>query len=104
MKVCGKGHEFRGDENYRARRGWCPICFREVQARYARSEKGRARHKRYERTEKGRDRSAAYRDTDKHADALARYDQSPKGWLNVLRKRRTQALARRAARKPADDS
>ncbi len=61
---------FRGDENYRARLGWC----------------------------------VTYRATDKRADVLARYDQSPKGWMNGLRKRRTKALQRRKQRKEAEDS
>jgi hypothetical protein len=103
MKVCREGHKYRGDENYRARRGWCPVCFKEAQARYARSAKAKARHKKYDSSEKGRERSARHRETDKRADALARYDQSPKGWLNVLRKRRTEALKARKRRQEAED-
>jgi hypothetical protein len=104
MKVCKRGHEFRGDENYRARKGWCPICLREVQARYETTEKARARRIAYEKTGKGRDRAANYYRTDKGADAKARYDQSPKGWMNALRKRRNRALERRNQRKEAEDS
>jgi len=104
MKVCAKGHEYRGDENYRARMGSCPVCFREVQARYARSEKARARSRRYNASEKGHARSAAYRTTDKRADVLARYDQSQKGWLHALHSRRALALKRRKLRKEAEDS
>ena len=52
---CRKGHEYRGDENYRARRGWCPVCFKEVQRRYRRSEKSKARDRRYLQSEKGRE-------------------------------------------------
>ncbi len=95
---------FRGDENYRARQGWCPICFKEVRARYERSGKAKARQRAYDQTEKGRARFATYRDSDKMADARARYDQSPKGWMNGLRKRRTKALQRRKQRKEAEDS
>lgn len=83
--ICKRGHEFRGDENYRARNGWCPVCFREVQARYERSEKGRERLRRYAHSEKGEERSA-------------RYQQSPKGWANALRLRRAKALRARANR------
>lgn len=104
MKVCRKGHEFRGDENYRARRGWCPVCFREVQERYEASQKARSRKAAYEKTVKGRERAASYYRTDKGADAKARYDQSPKGWMNALRKRRHRALERRKQRKEAEDS
>ena len=85
IKVCKRGHEFRGDENYRARNGWCPVCFREVQARYERSEKGKARLRRYSHSEKGIAREMRYR-------------QSPKGWLNDLRLRRSKALKSRANR------
>ena len=102
--TCGRGHEYRGDENYRARQGWCPVCFREVQKRYNRTAKGAARRSVYEQTEKAFARQAKYRDTDKRADVLARYDQSPKGWMNALRKRRTKALERRKQRKEAEDS
>lgn len=90
MKVCAKGHQYRGDENYRARHGKCPICFREVQRRYNRSEKGRARGVAYDNSEKGIDRNA-------------RYDQSPKGWLRNLRYRRWRALERRKHRTSAED-
>jgi hypothetical protein len=103
VKVCGKGHEYRGDENYRARKGWCPVCFKDVQRRYAVSEKGKANRRRYDQTEKGRARFAN-RDRDKLDDARARYDQSPKGWMNGLRKRRSAALRRRKLRKEAEDS
>lgn len=101
--TCRKGHEYRGDENYRARQGWCPFCFREVQRRYAKSKKRKAAARRYEQTEGGRARSAAYRETDKRADALARYNQSPKGWLNALHNRRARALKRRKQRQEAED-
>ena len=104
MKKCGKGHEYRGDENYRARSGLCPACFREVQARYERSEKARARQGRYDRSEKGKARNASYRTSDKRADVLERYRQSPKGWLNALHSRRTLALKRLKQRKEAEDS
>ena len=101
--TCKKGHEYRGDENYRARRGWCPHCHREAEQRYSKSEKARTRHGNYNRSEKGLARSRAYGETDKRADVLARYDQSPKGWMNVLRKRRTHALKARKRRQEAED-
>ena len=91
MRKCRKGHEYRGDENYRARQGKCPVCLREGQRRYDQTEKGQARH-------------AAYRNTDKRVDALARYNQSPRGWLNALHNRRARALSRRQQRKEAEDS
>ncbi len=80
------------------------MCFKEVQDRYDRSEKGRARHSAYNHTGKGKERAVTYRATDKRADVLARYDQSPKGWMNGLRRRRTKALQRRKQRKEAEDS
>lgn len=83
--TCGKGHQYQGDENYRARRGWCPHCFRQVQARYERSDKARARHDIYNRSDKGETRKA-------------RYLQSPKGWKQALEHRRRKALGRRAVR------
>ena len=104
MKTCARNHTYTGDENYRARSGCCPVCLREAQKRYNRTEKGLARRAAYERTQKALARQAKYRDTDKRADALARYDQSPKGWMNALRKRRTKALQRRTRRKEAEDS
>lgn len=83
--TCKKGHEFRGDENYRARQGYCPVCFREVQARYNRTDKGRARYLRYDHGDKGQDR-------------IARYKQSPQGWRQALADRRAKAVRRRANR------
>ena len=85
MKTCAKGHTYQGDENYRARQGKCPVCFREIQARYDSSEKGRARHDTYNHGGKGGDR-------------YARYKQSPKGWQQALVDRRAKALGRRAIR------
>ena len=104
MKVCKRGHEYQGDENYRARSGCCPVCFREVQRRYAQTAKSKANQQRYDQTKKARERSARFRATDKMADARAKYDQSPKGWMNALRKRRDMALKRRKLRKEAEDS
>ena len=54
MKTCARGHTYTGDENYRARRGWCPVCFNDVQARYRASEKGKANDLRYRNSERGR--------------------------------------------------
>lgn len=104
LKTCARGHIYSGDENYRARVGNCPVCFRAAQARYEASAKGKARKQAYEKTEKARERFVAYHRTDKGADTRARYDQSPKGWLNTLHKRRTKALQRRKQRKEAEDS
>ena len=104
MKKCRKGHEYRGDENYRARKGWCPVCHREAQRAYSQSAKGKARYQRYDDSEKGRGRYVAYNHSNAGDDRYARYDQSPKGWMNSLRKRRTQALERRKQRKEAEDS
>lgn len=89
--TCKRGHEYRGDENYRAREGKCPVCLREAQQRYDRTEKGRARHRTYEHSEMGELRHA-------------RYVQSPKGWKNALNSRRAKALKRRKQRKEAEDS
>ncbi len=89
--ICKRGHEFRGDENYRARKGWCPVCFREAQARYDKSEKGLARTRSYDNSGKGLERRT-------------RYLQSPKGWHQRLVDRRNHALARRKQRKEAEDS
>jgi hypothetical protein len=67
------------------------VCFRESQARYDRSEKGRARRR-------------AYNHSDKAAERQALYQQSPKGWANALNLRRSKALKRRKQRKEAEDS
>lgn len=48
--ICRRGHEYRGDENYRARQGWCPVCFAEVKRRYRASDKGLATEARYRAT------------------------------------------------------
>ena len=85
MKTCRQGHSYSGNENYRAGTGRCPVCFREVQSRYNRSDKGRVAHARYETTEKAIDRKA-------------RYVQSPKGWLSARATRRAHAMRRRANR------
>jgi len=91
VKVCRKDHEYRGDENARARKGWCPVCFRETQRRYEQSDKGRSRAAAYEQSHKG----MARRD---------RYLQSPAGWRQRLVDRRNHALTRRKQRKEAEDS
>lgn len=54
MPTCKRGHEFRGDENYRARSGRCPVCQRGYGRTYRRSPKGRAALERYFATENGR--------------------------------------------------
>lgn len=94
MRTCRKGHQYHGDENYRARSGRCPECLRDVQRRYENSPKGRARHVNFNHSDKG-------------ADRYSRYNQSPKGWLNALKARRQSALkvrAMRNQRKEAEDS
>lgn len=53
MKTCARGHTYKGDENYRARQGWCPVCFREVQKRYVRTEKGLRARERYAQSDNG---------------------------------------------------
>jgi len=53
FRTCRRGHQWRGDENRRARRG-CPVCFREVQRKYNASAKGKEAHRRYDVSEKGR--------------------------------------------------
>lgn len=104
MKSCKRGHEYRGDENYRARHGCCPVCFQEVQRRYQLSQKGRDTERRYSQTERGRARHLAYNRSEKGEDRAARYRQSPKGWLAKLASRREKALWRRTQRKEAEDS
>jgi hypothetical protein len=85
VKRCAKGHEYAGDENYRARTGRCPHCFKITQHRYDLTDKGRERRIRYNHSEKGEVRNANYM-------------QSPKGWLLALRNRHRRALTRRADR------
>ena len=84
--TCKRNHTYRGDENYRARSGYCPVCFREVQARY-------------DRTEKGRERQTAYNHSEAGLDRAHRYRQSPKGWMNDMNLRRSKALVRIANRR-----
>lgn len=85
--TCRRGHEFRGDENYRARKGWCPVCFKAAQQKY-------------EQTDKAKDRTRVYNQSEKGQARKARYLDSPKGWKQALTSRRRHALRRRAERDP----
>ncbi len=51
--ICSKGHQYRGDENYRARTGKCPVCNLAALKRYRESPGGRESRARYGKSAKG---------------------------------------------------